>query len=282
MTAPAAANPPVCDAPLTASEDCDPSMRAWPFQPDAPPVAIAHRGGIGRHGENTMEAFADAVSLGYRYVETDAHLSRDGQVVAFHDPDLHRMTGRRGRIAELDWPDIAALPVAGGGRIPLLSDLLGQWPELFVNIDPKSDEVVGPLIELLRQSGAAGRVCVGSFSGSRIKAMRAAFAGELATSMGPMEILRLRLASLGTCAAPEAPVAAQVPVRQYGIPIVDSRFIRCAHAAGLKVHVWTINDRRSMEWLLDLGVDGVMSDDLRLLREVFQERDLWPEPSQGG
>jgi glycerophosphoryl diester phosphodiesterase len=251
-------------------------MPAWPFLSDTPPLAIAHRGGIGRHGENTMEAFAEAVALGYRYVETDVHLSRDGEVVAFHDPDLRRLTGRDGRIADLDWPAIARLSVSGGGRIPRLADLLTAWPDLFVNIDPKSDAVVAPLIRLLRELGAIERVCVGSFSGARLRAMREAFGPALATSMGPLEVLRLRAASLGLGAAPRGPVGAQVPMRQFGLPVVDARLVRHAHEEGLKVHVWTVNDRETMTRLLDLGVDAIMTDDLPLLREVFEQRGLWP------
>ena len=251
-------------------------MIAWPFLPDIPPIAIAHRGGCEGAGENTMEAFAAAVEAGYRYVETDVHLSRDGEVVAFHDPDMRRLTGRAGRIDELDWPEIAATEVSGGGRIPLLAELLTAWPELYVNIDPKSDAVVEPLTGLLRRLDALDRVCIGSFSTERLRRMRRTLGPALATSMGPTEILRLRCASLGLCPPPSGPVCAQVPIRQYGLPIVDARLLACAHAAGLKVHVWTINDRPTMERLLDLGVDGIMTDNLKMLKSVFQDRGIWP------
>lgn len=250
-------------------------MTAWPFRPDTPVIPIAHRGGIGNAGENTLEAFAAAVATGYRFVETDVHLTRDGEIVAFHDADLARMTGRAGRIADLDWQDIAGMEVDGGGRIPRLDDLLETWPDLFINIDPKSDAVVDPLIALLRRRRAVGRVCIGSFSTARLRKVRAALGPELATSMGPHEIIRLRLASLGLGQVPAGVVCAQVPIRYYGVRVLDQRLISCAHEAGLKVHVWTINDRATMERLLDLGVDAIMTDDLALLKSVMQSRGLW-------
>lgn len=250
------------------------TMTAWPFQPDTPFIPIAHRGGIGEAGENTMQAFAAAMAAGYRYVETDVHLTRDGEIVAFHDSDLSRLTGHGARIGELDWPDIAGMEIAGGGNIPRLIDLLDAWPDLFVNIDPKSDAVVRPLIELLRRQGAVRRVCVGSFSSARLRTIRKALGPELATSMGPGEILRLRLASLGLGRVPGGVACVQVPVSYYGIRMVDARLIACAHEAGLKVHVWTVNDRPTMERLVDLGVDAIMTDDLALLKSVLRSRGL--------
>lgn len=252
-------------------------MTAWPFLPDTPPIAIAHRGGIGTVGENTHEAFAQAVAAGYRFVETDVHLTRDGEVIAFHDADLGRLTGLPGRVSERDWADIARLTVRGGGQIPRLSDLLEAWPDLFINIDPKSDAVVAPLIALLRRHRALERVCVGSFSTTRLRAVRRALGAAVATSMGPGEVVRLRLAGLGLCGVPMDAVCVQVPERYHGLPVVDRRLLDCAHRAGLKVHVWTVNDRPAMERLLDLGVDGIMTDDLALLKSVMQARNLWPE-----
>ena len=256
-------------------------MTPWPFRPQTPPIAIAHRGGNEGGAENTIEAFAAAVAAGYRYVETDVHLTADGEVVAFHDADLARLAGRDGRIAAMNWRELAGLRIRGGGRIPRLAEILTAWPELFLNIDPKSDAVVQPLIALLRHHDAVERVCVGSFSSARLRTLRHAFGSALATSMGPVEILRLRLASLGLAPAPVGAVCAQVPMRQYGLPVVDARFVACAHRLGLKVHVWTINDRPCMEHLLDLGVDGIMTDDLSLLKTVFRERGLWPAADRG-
>ncbi|MDA1098542.1 MAG: glycerophosphodiester phosphodiesterase [Proteobacteria bacterium] len=255
-------------------------MSRFPYL-DAPhAVAIAHRGSAASHPENTMSAFQDAVDLGYRYIETDVHATRDGVLVAFHDDRLDRMTDRKGRINELDWAQVAQAKVHGREAIPLFDDLLAAWPDLKINIDPKADDAVMPLIKALARPGILARVCVGSFSGRRLAAVRAALGPELCTSMAPAEVLRLRLASLGRTApsssAPLAAAAAQVPLRHFGLPVLDGRFIQAAHARGLKVHVWTINDGDTITRLLDLGVDGIMSDETALLKAIFTRRGLWP------
>jgi glycerophosphoryl diester phosphodiesterase len=252
---------------------------AFPYL-DAPrPVAIAHRGSAAAHPENTMAAFQDAVDLGYRYIETDVHATRDGVLVAFHDDRLDRVTDRKGRISELDWAEVSQARVHGREAIPLFDELLTAWPNLKINIDPKADGAVIPLIKALARPGILPRVCVGSFSGRRLAAMRAALGPELCTSMAPGEVVRLRLSSLGLPGfrswAPLA-AAAQVPLRHYGLPVLDGRFVRAAHALGLKVHVWTINDGDTIARLLDLGVDGIMSDETALLKSVFTARGLWP------
>jgi glycerophosphoryl diester phosphodiesterase len=254
---------------------------------DAPlPLAIAHRGGAGGDGtglENTMTAFALAVDAGYRYVETDVHATADGKLVAFHDPTLDRVTDRNGSIAALPLAEVRAARIGADERVPLLEELLGTWPDLRINIDPKSEAAVGPLADAIRRTGAVDRVCVGSFSSSRLVALRAALGPGLATSMGPREVLALRLRSLLPGSrrrlsgpVPGGPVAAQVPPRAKGIEIVDARFVAAAHRRGLQVHVWTIDDAPTMHRLLDLGVDGIMTDRIDVLREVYDARGHWP------
>ena len=252
-------------------------MKPHPYLVADQPVAIAHRGSAAAHPENTMAAFQDAVDLGYGYIETDVHATRDGVLVAFHDDRLDRVTNQRGRIAELDWAVVARARVHGREPIPRFDELLAAWPDLRINIDPKADAAVAPLIADLAGPGLLARVCVGSFSGRRLAALRAALGAELCSSMGPGEVLRVRLASLGLPVGSFQAQAVQVPVRHYGLPVVDRRLVDCAHGLGLKVHVWTINDEAEMRRLLDLGVDGIMSDETVLLKRVFTERGLWPK-----
>jgi glycerophosphoryl diester phosphodiesterase len=235
------------------------------------PIAFAHRGGASDAPENTMEAFEYAVGLGYRYVETDVQVTADGVLVAFHDNDLRRTCGVAGRISDLPWEKVAAARVDGRAPIPLLDDLLAAWPELRVNIDCKSDAAIGGLVAALRRHDALHRVCVGAFSDRRLARLRHELGPELCTSLGPLGVARF-------LAAPPRHVvanAAQVPVHQGPITVVNERFVERAHQRGVHVHVWTIDDPDEMQRLLDLGVDGLMTDRPGVLREVLTERGEW-------
>jgi glycerophosphoryl diester phosphodiesterase len=249
-----------------------------PFLEDDGPVAIAHRGGSLDGRENSMAAFARAIELGYRYLETDARVTADGVLVAFHDATLDRVTDRGGALAELPWREVRAARVGGVEPIPLLADVLGAWPHARVLLDPKSDRAVGPLVEAIRAAGAVDRVCVGSFSHRRLAAVRAALGPGLATSMSPAELRRLRLAAWGLlprAAVPGSAVCVQVPPDHRHVPLAEPRLIGLAHDLGLPVHVWTINQAGDMHRLLDLGVDGIVSDDVVALRDVLHQRGAW-------
>ena len=173
--------------------------------------------------------------------------------------------------------------IGGQEPIPLLADLLGSWPELRFNIDPKADAAVGPLVETIRRTGALDRVCLGSFSGRRLARARAALGPRLCTSTGPRSVAGLRLGSWllptrganGRPVTPPAVPCLQIPTAVRGLPIGDERLIRRAHALGMQVHIWTVDDAAEMRRLLDLGVDGIMTDDLETLRAVYEERGLW-------
>ena len=251
------------------------ARRPHPFLDHEGPIAFAHRGGAGDWPENSMEAFAAAVELGYRYVETDAHVTADGVVVAFHDDRLDRVTDRSGAIAELDWSVVSRARIDGRAPIPLLSELLSSWPELRVNIDPKHDEVVEPLADLLQRSGALDRVCIGSFSDRRLERLRALFGDRVCTSLGPRGVADLRVSSLGIPRPQPAAQCVQVPPSMRGVPLVDRRFVERCHRLDLAVHVWTIDDPDEMERLLDLGVDGIMTDRPVVLRETLERRGQW-------
>jgi len=249
---------------------------AVPYLED-PPLAFAHRGGAAAGDENTAQAFARAVAAGYRYVEIDVHATADGVPVVVHDPDLRRVAGRETSIAEVDFKTLQGVPLGGGAVIPRLDDVLAGWPAIKFNIDVKSDSAVDPTLDAVGRAGAAERVLLASFSDTRLARIRALSAGRIATSLAEKEIRRLWLASrLGiSVSLPESVAAVQVPVRHGRLRVVDRRFVTLSHRLGLQVHIWTIDDPTEMAGLLDLGVDGIMTDRIEVLREVFLERGLW-------
>lgn len=249
---------------------------------DAPlPLAFAHRGGAAAGDENTAEAFGRAVALGYRYVETDVHATSDGVPVVFHDSSLQRVTGQPGAVSSVRWADLATVRVGGAGAIPRLDDVLDAWPQIRFNIDLKAGGVIEPAVTTIQKVGAAGRVLLASFSDARLAAARALAGPSIVTSMGQRAVARLRLGSLrGSAQAKpwwdDRVVAAQVPAGIGRLRVVDRRFVEHAHRLGLQVHVWTIDDPAEMNALLDLGVDGIMTDEPLLLKQVYAARGLWP------
>ena len=252
---------------------------AHPYLDGPLPIAFAHQGGASEHPENTMPAFDHAYRLGYRYMETDVHASSDGVLFAFHDADLQRTCGQPGLIRDLTAEQVSTMRVAGREPIPRLDELLSTWPDAKFNIDCKSDHALPYLLQRLDRDDVFDRVCIGSFSDSRLDAVRERYGPRVCTSMGPRDVAKVRLGTwVGR--APRfngvaAPLAAQVPVRQGPLPIVTKSFVDGAHAAGLQVHVWTIDDPDEMRRLLDLNVDGIMTDRVTALREVIHERGQW-------
>ncbi|GAA4226744.1 glycerophosphodiester phosphodiesterase [Actinomadura meridiana] len=260
--------------------------RTYEFLDHPGPIPFAHRGGAGGRPENSMAAFQRAVDLGYRYLETDAHATADGVVVAFHDRTLDRVTDRAGTIAELPYSEVAKARIGGTEPIPRLEELLGSFPDARVNIDLKDAPVIGPLAAALHRTKAWHRVCLTSFSTRRLAQMRARLPlftdGGVCTALGPRGVMALRARSYGGPAAKLIRLAAtgvacaQVPYGLGPLPFVTESFIARAHELGLQVHAWTVNDRPDMERLLDLGVDGIMTDELLTLRDVMASRGHWP------
>ncbi|MEU4656993.1 glycerophosphodiester phosphodiesterase [Streptomyces sp. NPDC023723] len=247
-----------------------------PYLDHPGPLAFAHRGGAADGLENTLRQFRRAVEAGYRYLETDVHATRDGKLVAFHDATLDRMTDGRGRIADLPWAEVSGARVAGAEPLPLFEELLETFPEVRWNVDVKAEAALLPFLNLVGRANAWDRICLGSFSEARVARAQRLAGPRLATSYGTRGVLGLRLRSWGLpAAARRSAVAAQVPEAQSGIPVTDHRFVRAAHARGLQVHVWTVNDAERMHRLLDLGVDGIMTDHIDTLRKVMEDRGVW-------
>ncbi len=245
-------------------------------------LALAHRGGAGHPGlvgaENTLRAFRHATGLGYRYLETDVRVTRDGVLVAFHDDDLGRVTDRPGRVASLSYAEVAGALIGGSEHVPSLQEVLEELPFARLNIDLKTPQAVEPMIELVESQGLHDRVCLGSFDELTIRRFRRGCSRPVATSCGLLSTGLVRLVPGGRFWP--GPVRGggevfQVPATRGPVRVVDRAFVRRAHAMSCQVHVWTVDDPDEMEQLLDLGVDGIITDRTDVLRQVLEERGAW-------
>jgi glycerophosphoryl diester phosphodiesterase len=245
-------------------------------------IAMAHRGGA-RHpelrgAENTLHAFRHAARLGYQYLETDVHVTRDGHLVAFHDPVLDRLADRSGAVASVLAEELAEVRIAGEHAVPSMAELLEELPHSRFNIDLKAPGAVAPLAELVDRMRAHDRVCVGSFSGAHLQEFRRLTGGRVATSAAPTEVaafLALSWPGVRRLVRRRPFAALQVPRRRGRVPLVTRSVVRRAHAIGVHVHVWTVDEPAEMEELLDLGIDGLITDRTDLLKDVLVGRGLW-------
>lgn len=246
-------------------------------------MVLGHRGGGDEAPENTREAVEHMLALGVRVMETDVRHSSDGVPVLAHDVTLARRFGDPRGISDVSWEELAGMRDVDGAAPLRLQDVLVEYPEVIVNVDCKTDEVVSPALKVVRAGRAADRVCLTAFSSRRV-ARIARITGERSMiGMGMADVARLlaranlpaRAAAI-TPAGPTAPRAVQVPLTFRGLPVVTPRFLQTAHDSGHVVHVWTVDAPEEMERLLDLGVDGIVTDVPSLAVEVFRARGLAP------
>jgi glycerophosphoryl diester phosphodiesterase len=238
-------------------------------------LAFAHRGGNEFAPENSFRAFKSAVDIGYKYLETDVHLTKDGFLIAFHDDTLDRVTDKSGLIRDLTLSEIKKAKIAGTDEIPLLSELLNSFTDCFFNIDCKVDETVQPLINLINNKDFINRVCIGSFSQKRINFIRKSLGREVKTSMGPAEVILSKFLSYTSLGYNFKSSYTSIPIRRYGINLLDERNINYLKSNNQKVIAWTINDEDQMKMLINIGIDGIMTDNLTLLKKVLIEESLW-------
>jgi glycerophosphoryl diester phosphodiesterase len=246
---------------------------------------MAHRGFSLDGLENSMAAFRAAVELGYGHLETDVHTTADGVLVLFHDETLDRVTDSRGKISELTAAEVATARIGGREPVPLFDELVTAFPAVRLNLDVKDWNSVRSLAAAIERHSAHDRVLVASFSDRRRRAVLKLLSRPVASSPGRVTNALFVLLGPVLPAAwlrfvlrgPLRDVHAfQVPVRYGAVRVVTPGYVRRAHALGLVVHVWTINDPAEMHRLLDLGVDGIVTDRADLLKKVLQERGAWP------
>jgi glycerophosphoryl diester phosphodiesterase len=255
------------------------------------PVNLAHRGASALAPENTIEAFRLAVEAGAGGLELDVHMTRDGHIVVIHDATVDRTTNGSGAVSEMILDELRRLdaghnfspeggparPYRGRGvRVPTLGEVLEEFPVGAVNIEIKAGTtgIEETVLGVLREAKALGRVLVVSTPHHIVKHFRKVSGGNVSTGASRWEIgvfyiaSRLRLERL----VRPAYDALQVPLRHKGIPVVTPRFLRAAHARGVRVDAWTINQADEMRCLLDLGVDVIMTDRPGTLAEVLKRR----------
>lgn len=262
-------------------------MKRCPFLSHEHPIRFAHRGSAILWPENTMTAFQGAVDLGYRYIETDVHVTRDHIIVIFHDDHLERVTDGAGLVKDWNWENLRKLDAAyhfnpdddfplreKGIVIPSLEEVMTTFPDIMLNIDLKQPGIEQMVADFIHRYNFEERVLIASFHDKRIRRFRKLTGNLVATSSGVRETLALWMRSRFKQRLQVPPNALQVPLRRGGITVVDHKLVNAAHAGGMQVHIWTINDPEEMHRLLDLGVDGIITDRPDLLNNVLAERKV--------
>jgi len=246
-------------------------------------AAMAHRGGsawepnLGR--ENTAYAFSQAVSLGYRYIETDLQATRDGRLVCLHDPTLERMTGTAGKVSDFLADDLRSLRIAGSEPIPFFDEVVEAFPDTRFNVDLKTEGAIEPLIAAIRSHRLQDRILVDTFSQHRLTRFRRLAGDAIPTAMGPAGVLRTVVIPPAGRILTSPGMALQGPVSgklgPVTIPVATAQTVDRVHRLGKVIHVWTVDDPQEMERLIDLGVDGIITDRPDLLKQVLLRRNLW-------
>jgi glycerophosphoryl diester phosphodiesterase len=250
---------------------------------DSPPLAFAHRGGSATATnvgiENSLAAFAHAYDLGYRYFETDVRATSDGVVYAIHDEGLDRLTGSTDTVVGLTAETLDLQRLDQREPLARLTALFETFPDARLNIDLKSQDVVEAACALIEDHGVVPRTLLASFSHRRLRRARKRLP-DVATSASALEVALVKLTPAPLLRRLRlAPVCLQVPATRGPIDVVTPGFVRKAHALGLQVHVWTVDEPEEMRRLLDLGVDGIITDRTDLLKDVLVARGTWKVPA---
>lgn len=243
----------------------------------------AHRGASAERPENTLPAFQRAVEIGVDALELDVHVTRDGHLIVAHDPTGARTTGAQLAWADLDLADVRRLDagwgfVAEGGTrpfagkaiaVPTFEEVLDAFPAVRLNVDLKGERAVEVMLDLIRKRRADDRVTLASFQLATLVAIRRrGYGGETALSRGEVATL-LGLPAMLWRQLPFTGTAAQVPVSAGRIRFDRATFIAKCHSVGLRVDFWTIDDRDQAARLLELGADGIITNDPGALHRLF-------------
>ncbi len=232
---------------------------------------IAHRGGNEVAPENTLAAFKDSYDLGYRWLETDVRLSKDKVLYVFHDEDLSRLLGKPNKISDLNSWDIDELLIETEHKIPRFDRLANTFSDTVFNVDAKTFEAGVVLVDLINSGKIKNDLCVGSFQHPTVQYMRKNIRKDVESAFSMKEVLRLFLDRILSKSVGPAGTCLQIPMKYFGINLVTPGLMNYCEENKIKVHVWTINDERVMTRLVELGINGIMTDKCRVLLKALQE-----------
>ncbi len=270
-------------------------IKEKPFFKGSKPLVMAHQGGEKLAPSNTMLAFHQAASMGVDALEFDLHITKDGKLVAIHDPTVDRTTNRKGKVVNYTLDELEKMDAGyrfqnlngeyryrgKGAQIPTVEEIFQAFPKMKMNIEIKDtnppekiDEMVHKLWTLIQKYNKEDDVLMASFDQKTNEKMEKVSNGRLSISGGQQEATRyviLQKLKLGNLYSPGAN-ALQLPIEDKGLNLATSSLIRQAHQLGMEVHYWTIDDRKTMERLLDMGADGIITNRPDILLDVMKKK----------
>ena len=231
--------------------------------------AFVHRGNTKNFRENTIEAFQDAKDLGFQYLETDLRETKDKKIITFHDPDFERVCGEKIKVIDIDHTKLNNFNFFKPGYTPTLNELLEEFPDTFFNIDLKVSKIGRKVLKILKDMKAEDRVCIGSFNSKNLDEVHQ-LNPTILTSMGIRDIVSLKFFKIVN----RNSKVIQIPETWKGLKVLSKKFLNKCKSLNLKVHIWTINDEKNMQRLIDLGVDGIMTDKPEVLKTILLKNSI--------
>ena len=229
---------------------------------------FVHRGDASSYIENTLEAFKSAETLGYKYIETDLRETKDGKIITFHDANIKRITGSNITINRSSLSDIRMRRLPKNETIPTIDEVLEELPDSYFNIDLKVYNMEEKVLKKIKSHHALDRICLGSFNSKTIKKINV-LEPKIITSMGLAQVVKYKFFNIKSNSK-----LIQIPISWNGIKVITKRFIEKLHNDNFKVHVWTINKEKEMQRLIDMGVDGIMTDNAIGLMNAMKKNSL--------
>ena len=232
-------------------------------------IGLSHRGNSKKYIENSFEAFNSVIQMGYKYIETDLRMTLDREVIAFHDPNLKRLFNLDLQVKDLTLNEISSLFKEKKCNLLTLEDALIKFPDIHFNIDLKVNEVIQDSIKVVADLNAFDRVCFASFRSSHTEKVLQHNKNAI-VSMGMKDVVLFKFFKFYN----KKIKIIQIPLRWKGIKVITRNLIQRADKNNLLIHVWTVNERKTINNLIDLGVNGIVTDEPELLMEIMKERDL--------